>query len=451
MIQSLLETGYLFAERYRLEKFLGAGGFAVVWRAYDTLTNTSVALKIFTNLDDQSIQDLASEYRTVQDISHPAIIRAEHFDRIGNNPYLVMKFADGGNLAGKVGLLNPSEVMAMMRHITRALEYIHQRNLIHQDIKPANILVDHSDNITQYVLSDFGISSKSRTRLSQSVKDAGKGDCLTYAYAPPEKFSPRREERLPNPKGDIFSLGITAYELLTGHLPFDDLDTGRELFYHPEVKIDFSEISDNRLRNIIAACLQANPGKRPNASQLKQLLDGKNAQQVQNAQNGPKTSYGPFHEAPSVKVKRVDNTGSSNGYVNDKAKSNEDIHATHTQRIEYDKYEQKAVNNNKKKKKSSLKYWVFFVIVIALIIIGYIMVKNHTRFLDNFNFDSLKKIEMGIPSKVKDHSDNKQKTADDSDHGSSFLKKEATEVSDSTPGTTEHEVYEVLPNDSTSM
>ena len=357
MIQSLLETGYLFAERYRLEKFLGAGGFAVVWRAYDTLTNTTIALKIFTNLDDQSIQDLASEYRTVQDLSHPAIIRAEHFDRIGNNPYLVMKFADGGNLTGRIGELKPMDVMVIMRQITEALEYIHQRHLIHQDIKPANILVDHTGGNTQYVLSDFGISSKSRTRLSKSVKDAGKGEYLTFAYAPPEKFSPRREERLPNPKGDIFSLGITAYELLTGHLPFDDLDTGRELYYHPEINIDLSEIHDQRLRNIMSACIQANPSLRPDAATLKKMLEGalSNSRDAQDGHSGQKTAYrksedsyadsssgkgagatmeeihgkfgdvfgSDFHRQGNstggdgtVKVKRVDVSRSNKGYVN---------------------------------------------------------------------------------------------------------------------------------------
>lgn len=259
--------------RYHLQQFLGAGGFAVVWKAHDTLTHTTVALKIFSSLDDQGIQELADEYARVHNLSHPGIVRAEHFDSLQNHPYLVMKICPGGNLEHAAGHISENEVLEMLRQMADALVYVHSNGLVHQDIKPANILTEQINDTTSYMLSDFGISAKSRTRLSKSVKDgAQSGSYLTFAYAPPEKFSSNRHDRMPDKKGDIFSLGITAYELATGHLPFDELDTGRELQYNRNISVDVSEIENSNLRNIISACLQADKNARPDASTLLQWI-----------------------------------------------------------------------------------------------------------------------------------------------------------------------------------
>lgn len=267
-IHSKLKSGDMFG-RYRLEKFLGAGGFAVVWKAYDTLTDTIVALKIFSILDDQSITDLAQEYAQVHTLLHPNIVRAEHFDAIDNIPYLVMKFCAGGNLENATGKLTEDAILTMMAQIASALSYLHTQGLVHQDIKPANILIEPTALGSQFMISDFGISAKSKSRLSKSASSINNsGQYITFAYAPPEKFSSVKADRNPNPKGDIFSLGITAYELATGHLPFDDLDTGRELCYHPDVSINFQEINNPLLIDIIKACLSYNFSDRPDADTI---------------------------------------------------------------------------------------------------------------------------------------------------------------------------------------
>lgn len=288
-----LRQGDIIANRYRLEKFLGAGGFAVVWKAHDTLTDAVVAIKIFSSLDNDSIRNLTAEYLQVSGLSHPGILRAEHFDCEDNTPFIVMRFANGGSLASKIGSMGRQEVYRMLINIASALMYIHRNGLVHQDIKPANIFVDRdANNVIHYLLGDFGISSRIRSTLNKSNQTGNSGNLLTSAYAPPEKFSSHREERLPNPKGDIFSLGITAYELITGHLPFDDLDTGRELFYHPETRIELEEIADINLRYIIGECLLPNPTQRPDASELLQMLKGGMA---------PRTDYGRKKEPSAVK------------------------------------------------------------------------------------------------------------------------------------------------------
>lgn len=265
------KAGDVFHDRYVLEKLIGVGGFADVWRATDNKTKTVVALKIYTNLDEDGISDLSDEYTRMQSLNHTNILKAEHFDSWGNIPYLVMKFCDGGSLDKKIGKMTAEELTDAVGQITSGLEYLHNSGIVHQDIKPANILIDKSNGKTVYLLSDFGISSKTKTRLSHSVNLKNQGTSMTEAYAPPEKFSSKKADRKPDRKGDIFSFGISIYELATGGMPFDELSTGRQLQYEG-AEVDFSEIQDEKLRRITELCMQADKDERPSAADLGKML-----------------------------------------------------------------------------------------------------------------------------------------------------------------------------------
>lgn len=265
------KSGDIFNERYTLEKLIGVGGFADVWKATDNSTRTTVALKIYTNLDSDGIKDLSEEYTRMSSLNHTNILRADHFDSDGNIPYLVMKYCGGGSLDKKVGKLEDEEICHIIRDMAEGLKYLHQNKIVHQDIKPANILIDEQSGVTTYVLSDFGISSKTKTRLSHSVNLKNQGTSMTEAYAPPEKFSSKKEDRRPDRKGDIFSFGISLYELVTGGMPFDDLSTGRQLQYG-DAEVDFSEIKNEKLKRIISLCMQPDKEDRPSASELVDMI-----------------------------------------------------------------------------------------------------------------------------------------------------------------------------------
>lgn len=277
------KSGDLFNGRYQLEKLVGVGGFADVWKALDTDTNTTIALKIYTRLDDDGIDELSAEYKRMQNINHPNLLRADHFDRWDNIPYLEMKFCGGGSLDKRIGKLTDLEAMAIIRDLSEGLKFLHQNGIIHQDIKPANVLIDEQG---RYVLSDFGISSKSKTKLSKSVNIAKQNTSMTEDYAPPEKFSSKAVDRMPDKKGDIFSLGISLYELITGNLPFDNLSTGRQLQYE-NIELDFSEIRDDRIRKIVAWCMQREKEKRPSASEIVNFLN--NPEHIPEPPKGRKT------------------------------------------------------------------------------------------------------------------------------------------------------------------
>ena len=111
------KAGDVFDERYILEKLMGSGGFADVWKAKDKDTNSSIALKIYTNLDDDGINDLASEYTRMQNLNHTNILKADYFARWGNIPYLVMKVCEGGSLSKKVGCIDDTELMHVIQDI----------------------------------------------------------------------------------------------------------------------------------------------------------------------------------------------------------------------------------------------------------------------------------------------------------------------------------------------
>ena len=298
------KSGDIFDDRYTLEKLIGVGGFADVWKAVDNTTHSIVALKIYTNLDDDGINDLSEEYTRMQNLNHTNILKADHFDRDGNIPYLVMKFCGGGSLDKKIGRMENEEVLKVIKDMASGLSYLHQCNIVHQDIKPANILIDDSSGTPVYVLSDFGISSKTKTRLSHSVNQKNQGTSMTEAYAPPEKFSSKKEDRRPDRKGDIFSFGISIYELVTGGFPFDELSTGRQLQYD-DAEVDFDDIEDETIRDIVERCMEPNKEDRPSAEDILNLLDGKGSRK-------PRRGYG--HN--SRKTVRVPNAGDSDNAIN---------------------------------------------------------------------------------------------------------------------------------------
>ncbi len=271
------KEGEIFDKRYRLQARAGSGGFADVWRAEDTLTHKVVALKIYTRLDEEGINDLAKEYTDMADIQHPNLLTGKHFAAMGNIPYLEMRYCDGGNLEGKAGKMSAEELRHVACDVCNGLVFLHQEGIVHQDIKPENVLYDTAHD--RYLLSDFGISSKSRTRMSKSASHVNPTLAMTVAYAPPEKFSTNAVDRMPDTKGDIFSLGLALYELASGGLPIDQpMATGREMLYsHGQMQVDFGRVADPLLKKVVQRCLSYKKEERPAAREVLAMLEGKPA------------------------------------------------------------------------------------------------------------------------------------------------------------------------------
>ncbi|MCS3051586.1 serine/threonine protein kinase [Parabacteroides johnsonii] len=269
-----LEENILFANRYRLERLLGRGGFSEVWLADDTLTSLKVALKVYApggGMDEHGVQLFSTEFSLVFNLNHGNLLKPTYYDTFERMPYLVLPYCRQGSAASLIGQMGEKEAWLFLRDIASGLEYLHGQEppVIHQDIKPDNILMDVSG---RYLLTDFGISIKARNTLRKSIMKT-EGSVGTLAYMGPERFS---KYPLPIKASDIFSLGATLYELLTGMVPFGE-HGGLLLQHGAEIPVLEGEWSDE-LKAIIDLCLQKDTWERPSAMEIRiyceQYLNG---------------------------------------------------------------------------------------------------------------------------------------------------------------------------------
>lgn len=247
--------GDVFNGRYRLSNLVGTGGFAEVWKAFDTFTSQELAIKIYANLDDDGRKQLTAEYSRVQALSHPNILKAEHFDISDDRPYLTMRYCAGGSLESQIGEMSAIDMAWVVRDIMSALSYLHTNGIVHQDIKPANILIDTSGSRPHYILCDFGISATTRSSMNRSIEDKDSQPLyMTTFYAPPEKFSSVKADRKPFAEGDIFSLGVTLLEL-TGTLRGVEKSLGAEMMRGSGIEVNYNVLPSKPLQVMVQQML----------------------------------------------------------------------------------------------------------------------------------------------------------------------------------------------------
>jgi serine/threonine protein kinase len=255
-----IKSDILFADRYRLIKRIGRGGFAEVWLAADTLTDLQVAIKIYDGMDEDGLKIFVGEINRVYHLNHTNLLKPQHVAAWNNMPYLVMTYCSAGSCEKKIGQIKEQDVWKILHDVASGLAYLHSYNIIHQDIKPANILQDDMGN---YVIIDFGISTLARDTLVKSTL-RGYTNAGTLAYMAPERFS---KDPTPIFASDIWSLGAMFFELLEGKTPFPAnigggmQQAGAEV---PDITADVSK----ELKLVISKMLSLNTWDRPTAAVL---------------------------------------------------------------------------------------------------------------------------------------------------------------------------------------
>lgn len=259
----------IFDERYEQEELLGRGAFSEVWKVRDIQTGVTLALKIYnptTGIDEDGKDILTHEFALMVNANHKNLLRPLFFAISGDRPYLILPFCERGNIGKMVGMMDEKEAWKLLRDASSALAYLHSMNppVLHQDIKPANILLNDNGD---YMLTDFGVSTQVKQSLSRvSNQDMALLSAGTISYMAPERFS---RNNLPVMANDIYSLGSTIYELTSGTLPFGN-DGGllqRKGAEIPELPGDFSPL----LKHTLDSCLQEEPWQRPSAEQLEEI------------------------------------------------------------------------------------------------------------------------------------------------------------------------------------
>ena len=257
----ILKENSIFAGRYRLERYLGKGGFSEVWLAGDAITGLRFAIKAgLRNDSDSRIRSFADEYALMFGLNHENLLLPIFFEIYEQMPFLLLPYCEGGPTTRLIGNLSETAAWKIMHDISSALYYLHTRDLplIHCDVKPSNIL--SSDG--KYLLADFGICH----RADPSPAEAPAGSVGTPAYMAPERFI---RHSYPLAPSDIFSLGATMYELLAGSTPFGEKG-GIELHHGAVLKPIEAEYSDE-LKALIVRCLNKDAAHRPSPAEIHSL------------------------------------------------------------------------------------------------------------------------------------------------------------------------------------
>ncbi|KAM9450734.1 serine/threonine-protein kinase MARK2 isoform 12-T12 [Clarias gariepinus] len=246
--------------KYRLLKTIGKGNFAKVKLARHVLTGKEVAVKIIdkTQLNSSSLQKLFREVRIMKLLNHPNIVKLFEVIETEKTLYLVMEYASGGEVFDYLvahGRMKEKEARAKFRQIVSAVQYCHQKFIVHRDLKAENLLLDADMNIK---IADFGFSNE--FTLGNKLDTF----CGSPPYAAPELFQGKKYD---GPEVDVWSLGVILYTLVSGSLPFDgqNLKELRERVLRGKYRIPFYMSTD--CENLLKKFLILNPTKRGSLEQ----------------------------------------------------------------------------------------------------------------------------------------------------------------------------------------
>jgi eukaryotic-like serine/threonine-protein kinase len=207
--------------RYRIVRRIDAGGMGEIWEADDTLLGRRVAIKVLAEElagDRVALRRFRREARATAKLDHPNVIRV--FDFVdGEALLLVLELLEGHTLANRLrrdGALPPTEAARIAAAVADGLDVSHRAGILHRDIKPSNIMLTANGSVK---VMDFGIAA-----AWEAHSTTGQQLLATAAYAPPERITGGRA----SPAGDLYSLGVVLYEMLTGQPPFV-ADTAEQL------------------------------------------------------------------------------------------------------------------------------------------------------------------------------------------------------------------------------
>jgi len=285
-------SGQKLFGRYTLVKILGRGGMGIVWLARDQELEREVALKFLPDLmiQDRAVFDqLKHETKRSLELTHPHIVRIYDFIHDERSGCISMEFVDGETLASlrcnqPHQVFEPSELSAWTSQICDALEYAHNRAcIIHRDLKPANLMVNQRGEVK---VSDFGIARSLSDSVSRLTMEQGRSG--TLAYMSPQQLDGERGTHL----DDIYSLGATLYDLLTGKPPFYSGNIDRQIHERsaPSMTERRKDLNIEPAlvppvwEETIAACLAKDPARRPqSAAQVAQRLSSPQTRPVPSA------------------------------------------------------------------------------------------------------------------------------------------------------------------------
>lgn len=271
-------------DEYLIDRALGTGGMAKVYRALDTKLKRYVALKVIApgfRADPEYARRFEHEAQSIARLDHPNIVRIYRFGEADDLYYMAMQYIEGADVLWLIAdykahneLMPLSDVVRIIADIGAALDYAHSQNVIHRDVKPANIVVDQQGRA---ILTDFGLAL---------LGDLGTQGMI---FGSPGYISPEQAQSSANvvPQSDLYALGVTLYEMLTGELPFPDGSATELAMRHmtepPPPPSRFNPAIPPAVDDVLLRCLEKDPFDR---YQTGQELSAALNQAVQEWQTG---------------------------------------------------------------------------------------------------------------------------------------------------------------------
>ncbi len=268
-LQKAPEEGRLIANRYRVETEISRGVTGALYQAFDTRLEQLVAIKMIPGdltRNPLAVKALKKGVQTTINLTHPNIVKLHNYEEYGEKVFLVMEWLEGVNLATRIaerGKLPVEEALNIALQILEALAYTHSQNIIHRDLQPGNILLSREGKVKiadpgiDQVLKDISI------RYSRAVPEISG----TLPYLAPEQIRGKSTDA----RTDIYAFGVTLYEILSGHPPFETGAVEYQILNEtPEPIHDIPQW----LNSIILKCLEKDPAARfPSAAEIKEALN----------------------------------------------------------------------------------------------------------------------------------------------------------------------------------
>lgn len=241
-------VGTLVDGRYRVRDRVARGGMATVYAAVDERLERTVALKMIhpgQAADPQFVERFIDEAKAIARLTHPNVVAAYDQGTHAGLPYLVLEYVAGRTLRDVLGArrrLTPIEALAITEQMLSAIAAAHRAGLVHRDVKPENVLVAESPSggVTNLVdgvvkVADFGLAQAvAASAAGGPGEPAGGAELLaTVAYVAPELV----EKGYADPRGDVYSVGIVLFEMLTGRVPFDGPTSSEVAWQHVEREV----------------------------------------------------------------------------------------------------------------------------------------------------------------------------------------------------------------------
>ncbi len=258
---------------YEITARVGQGGMGTVYKARDTIMDRWVAVKLlapFLATDEEYVKRFFREARNLQKLDHPNIVTAYDAGIAGEHKFLIMEFVEGPNLEKvleKRGRLPERAALEIVRQVAEALDYAWQRRIIHRDVKPLNIMIMRDRHVK---LCDLGLSKDVTSDITLTM--TGSVNC-SPPYASPEMAQGLKKVDC---RTDVYSLGVSLFQLATGSLPFSARSPGEYLIAHvtktpPDPRSKNPAVSEPTAK-LILRMLEKSPHERPTPSEVARTL-----------------------------------------------------------------------------------------------------------------------------------------------------------------------------------